>query len=437
MLSNERIEGYCRQAAEQIRWKRARPAVMRELEQHLQDQQETYMEQGHGQEQAARMAIEQMGDAREVGQALDWAYRPQTPWFLLLAVMAFLALGAALQVTLTRQMAPLASYAVAAGLFALGYFGDISWLGKHAMEIYLGVLAFAAALLIGAEPVAGAAVFHLDPIDLYLCYLALVFPAAYGLFLYGMKGLGACGILFSILGYLPFALILLMVPTLSGLLIYGASSGVMLAAAIRKNWFGEKQGHPVLQIAAPILLFAGALAVALLSVGENRLQVFLNPGQDAADTGLIYCRLRDAVAQAAFLGEGNANLSAIPTLSENYVLLYGIQKFGLVAFAALMLLVLVFGSFGIIRAMRQRSMLGTLLVLGTALTVTLQAFVYAYANLGYGLWDTLSFPFLSRGNTALQLDALLVGIMLAALRTGAWVRDQQPRRTIQLLRIER
>lgn len=72
------------------------------------------------------------------------------------------------------------------------------------------------------------------------------------------------------------------------------------------------------------------------------------------------------------------------------------------------------------------------------LTVTLQSFVYAYANLGYGLWDTLSFPFLSRGTTALQLDALLLGLMLGALRTGAWVRDlQQPQRTIQLLRIER
>ena len=76
MLPNDRIAEYCRQAAEQIRWRRARPAVMWELEQHLQDQQEAYMEQGHGQEQAARMAIEQMGDAREVGQALDWAHRP-------------------------------------------------------------------------------------------------------------------------------------------------------------------------------------------------------------------------------------------------------------------------------------------------------------------------------------------------------------------------
>lgn len=438
MLPNDRIAEYCRQAAEQIRWRRARPAVMRELEQHLQDQQEAYIRQGHGQEQAVRMAIEQMGDAREVGRALDRAHRPQTPWFPLIAVIVLLALGAALQVALTQQMMPLASYAVAAGLFALGYFGDISWLGKHAMELYLGVLIIAAALLIGAEPVAGTAVFHLDPISLHLCYTALLFPLVYGLFLYGMKGLGVRGILFGVLGYLPFALILWLVPTLSGLLIYSASAGVMLAAAIRKNWFGAKLSHPGLQIAVPVLLPVGALAVALLSVGGARLQVFLNPWQDAADSGLIYCRLRDAVAKAAFWGEGSADLSMIPDLSENHALLYGIQKFGLGAFAGLMLLVLAFGAFCIIGAMRQRSMLGTLLVLAAALTVTLQAFMYAYANLGYGLWDTLSFPFLSRGNTALQLDALLVGLMLGAMRTGAWIGDpKQLQRTVRFLRIER
>ena len=208
-----------------------------------------------------------------------------------------------------------------------------------------------------------------------------------------MKGLGMRGILFSVLGYLPFALILWLIPTLSGLLIYSASAGVMLAAAIRKNWFGAKLGHPGLQIAAPVLLPVGALAVALLSVGGARLQVFLNPWQDAADAGLIYCRLRDVVAKAAFWGEGNADLSMIPDLSENYALLYGIQEFGLGAFAGLMLLVLAIGAFCIIGAMRQRSMLGTLLVLAAALTVTLQAFVYAYANLATGSGTRCPFRF--------------------------------------------
>lgn len=85
MPSNKQIPDYCRQVAEQIRWKRVCPAVVQELEQHLLDQQGAYLDQGYGEEEAARMAVEQMGDARQVGQALNRAHRPQTPWFPLVA----------------------------------------------------------------------------------------------------------------------------------------------------------------------------------------------------------------------------------------------------------------------------------------------------------------------------------------------------------------
>lgn len=438
MPSNKQIPDYCRQVAEQIRWKRACPAVVQELEQHLLDQQEAYLDQGYGEEEAARMAVEQMGDARQVGQALNRAHRPQTPWFPLVATVGLLLMGALLQTTLAQQPMPLISYAVAAVLFAIGYFCNISWLGKHAMEIYLGVLAFSTVMLIGSEPVDGAAVFQISPMQLQLGYLALVFPVVYGLFLYGMKGLGTRGVVYGALAYFPFALILLAVPTMSGLLIYTFAAWAMLAVTIRKNWFSVPGRNRIRNIFVPVIFPAFALTGAFLSVKGTRLQVFLSPWQDSVDTGRVYCLLRDAVAQAALWGEGRADLSVIPTLSENYVLLYGIQRFGLGAFAVLMLLILGIGMFCIVRGMQQRTMLGTLLVLAVALTFVLQAFAYAYANLGYGLWDTLSFPFLSRGNTALLLDSLLLGCMLSVLRTGVWLRDTEPQKYgIKLLGIEK
>ena len=438
MPSNKQIPDYCRQVAEQIRWKRACPAVVQELEQHLLDQQEAYLDQGYGEEEAARMAVEQMGDARQVGQALNRAHRPQTPWFPLVATVGLLLMGALLQTTLAQQPMPLISYAVAAVLFSAGYFCNISWLGKHALEMYLGVLAVSTVRLIGSEPVDGAAVFQLSLMQLQLCYLALVFPVVYGLFLYGMKGLGTRGMVYGALAYFPFALILLAVPTMSGLLIYTFAAWAMLAVTIRKNWFSVPGRNRIWNIFVPVIFPAFALTGAFLSVKGTRLQVFLSPWQDSVDTGRVYCLLRDAVAQAALWGEGRADLSVIPTLSENYVLLYGIQRFGLGAFAVLMLLILGIGMFCIVRGMQQQTMLGTLLVLAAALTFVLQAFAYAYANLGYGLWNTLSFPFLSRGNTTLLLDSLLLGCMLSVLRTGVWLRDAEPQKYgIKLLRIEK
>ena len=255
------------------------------------------------------------------------------------------------------------------------------------MEIYLGVLAFSTVMLIGSEPADGAAVFQLSPMQLQLWYLALVFSVVYGLFLYGMKGLGTRGMAYGALAYFPFALILLVIPTMSGLLIYSFAAWAMLAVTIRKNWFSVPGHHRIRNIFVPVIFLAFALTGAFLSMKDTRLQVFLNPWQDSVDTGRVYCLLRDAVAQAALWGEGRSDLSVIPTLSENYVLLYGIQRFGLGAFAVPMLLILGIGMFCIVRGMQQRTMLGTLLVLVAVLTFVLQAFAYAYTNLGYGLWD--------------------------------------------------
>lgn len=82
-------------------------------------------------------------------------------------------MGALLQTTLAQQPMPLISHAVAAVLFSAGYFCNISWLSKYAMKTYLGVLACSTVMLIGSEPVDGAVVFQLSPMQLQLCCLAL------------------------------------------------------------------------------------------------------------------------------------------------------------------------------------------------------------------------------------------------------------------------
>lgn len=63
----ETIQAYLDAVGEQIRWKRARPVVARELEQHLTDQRDAFLEEGADPETAERMAVEEMGDPVFVG----------------------------------------------------------------------------------------------------------------------------------------------------------------------------------------------------------------------------------------------------------------------------------------------------------------------------------------------------------------------------------
>ena len=88
----ETIREYLDTVQEQIRWKRARPVVVRELEQHLTDQRDAFLEEGNTPEAAERLAVEEMGDPVFVGTELDRVHRPKPQWGLLLPAVVSLCL---------------------------------------------------------------------------------------------------------------------------------------------------------------------------------------------------------------------------------------------------------------------------------------------------------------------------------------------------------
>ena len=139
--------------------------------------------------------------------------------------------------------------------------------------------------------------------------------------------------------------------------------------------------------------------------------------------GHLNNQVRELVTQAAFWGQGGGDLSTIPNLETDYTLLYGIHRFGLGPFLALMLLSVGLCIFCMRRGLRQQSMLGKLLVVAVSTTFVLQVLSYGVTNLGYALFGAISFPFVSYGGTALVFNALLMGCMLSVFRMGPWVRD--------------
>ena len=425
MPSNEHFTEYCRQVSQQIRWKRVRRVVAQELEQHLCDQQDAYVEQGHDADEAARMAVAQMGDAQMVGQALNQTHRPQTPWVPMFVILVLLAVGLVLQSVLSPDAIWALPYGIAAAAFFLGYFMDTSLLGRHAGKVYGLVLALSLLALFRIRVSLHAvmlghsfAVLSLPPFNIMLGNLALIFPMAYGLFVYKMRNRGMSGIVYCGLAYLPFAGILLCIPTIIGFLLYTIASLVLLCTALWQGWFQVRRVRGLALALIPPLMCCGAFLVTLLSSESLQFRSF----RIDLD-GHLHNQVRELVAQAAFWGQGGGDLSTIPNLETDYTLLYSIHRFGLGPFLALMLLSVGLCIFCVRRGLRQQSMLGKLLVLAVSTTFILQVLSYGVTNLGYGLFGVISFPFVSYGGTALVFNALLMGCMLSAFRMGSWVRD--------------
>ena len=424
MPVNERFTEYCRQVSEQIRWRRMRGIVARELEQHLCDQQDAYIEQGHEADEAAQMAVEQMGDARMVGEALDRAHRPQTPWLPMVLILLLLAAGLTLQSLMQPHELPLVHYGIAAILFLLGYFTDVTWLGRHAGKVY--GLALAGTLLavfcaFRSNIADGIAVLPLLQFYIMLGNLSLIFPVVYGLLIYRMRNSGVGGIILCGLAYLPFAVILIVVPSFIGYLIYTIAALVLLCTAIWQGWFQVRRSRGMAMVLIPTLVCVGR-ALAYIAASP-RFQATLNPWLDPDGYGYLNGRLRELLSQSVFWGRGTGDISLIPNLETDHALIFGIHSFGWGAFLALMLLVVGLCIYCVCRGLRQHSMLGKLVVLAVSTTFALQVLSYGLSNLGYNLFGAISFPFVSYGGTALVLNALLMGCMLSVFRAGPWMCD--------------
>ena len=64
------MDEYLKTLLEQIRCKKARPYVKKELQDHIEDQIEANMQAGMDREQAEREAVRDMGDPVETGSLL-------------------------------------------------------------------------------------------------------------------------------------------------------------------------------------------------------------------------------------------------------------------------------------------------------------------------------------------------------------------------------
>lgn len=150
MPCTAKMEAFVKTVCDQVRFKRARAAIARELMDHMRDQKQAYCWQGLEEAQAEKKAVEQMGDPVTVGMQMDLTHRPKPQWGLFLLTAALLVVGIGLQGALFGQGDPsgqLSVTLIAAAVGVLGmagaYFADYTVLARAPLAIYWIFLAVA------------------------------------------------------------------------------------------------------------------------------------------------------------------------------------------------------------------------------------------------------------------------------------------------------
>ena len=421
----ERMEQFLDTAMDQVRWKRAKAPLRRELETHLLDQQDACLEQGMAPEEAQAEAVRQMGDPVVVGQELDRVHRPQPQWGLLGLTLLLALTGGILRVGLTAAMpdAIQVSQTVLALLLGCGcllgaYFLDYTFLGRYARAVYWGAVVLGGLSLLFSP--------NYNNASYYTRYVVLLYPVAYAVLVYALRGKGWKGLALAILGGVPLAVIAMLAPYLLGLVILLVTDALLLLCAVCRDWFGVGKHAGTLALVL-LLLLCGALCLYCgLSQGyfQKRLTLLLHPEADALGAGYMATAIQSALAGAQWLGEGTIGgffgdsstpyWMLVPESGRDALLTTLIHRLGWMPFLALMLTVAGTLVWVLVKCLRQKNELGRLISLAVVLTLGLQAVSSLLLTLGYP-FTSGTFPLLV-GNLHSILDMGLLGLALSVFR---------------------
>lgn len=448
MNVSDAFHRYAEKVCEQIRWKKAHPAVAQEIEDHLTDQKNAYLAAGDSESIAEEKALLQMGDPVSVGAALDQTHKPAPQWGMIGLVLLLFVLGGIIQVLLLKTI-PAGNDALATrsaqvlfvflplslATFVGMYFLDFSFFGKHPYVLPLGLLMVDLAAHLFGVFYGGKRWLILGSFALSPLALSLLFPLAFcGLF-YRLRSQGRKGYLISGVLAAVFCLFLSYCHTFSGVLTFVFSVGVLMLVASKKKWF-DKQRNMFLLL---FLLAVVCLIVLLMFYAPFRYQfafrartIFL-PNSDVAGDGYVPAQLRAAISHSVFLGKGKDIVGISPILIEipgmlrsDYLLTYLTYHYGWAVSGGLVLLLAVFLGLGFRKALKQKSIFGQMVSLTILCTFTAEILLYILANLGLWLIAPIALPFLSYGTMQLLFNMALAGVLLSVFRTGEVYRDTAP-----------
>ena len=430
----ETIREYLDTVQEQIRWKRARPVVARELEQHLNDQRGAFLEEGNTPETAERLAVEEMGDPVTVGTELDRVHRPKPQWWLLTATIALALLGGFLRVWLTASGADMyeaispfrTAIALALGTACLlgAYFLDYTWLTHHAFGVYIGALA-AGVLSLWLSP-------DINYVSYYTRYVVLLYPTVYAVWLYHCRRKRWKGLLLAILGGVPLAIIGWLAPYVLGVLLLMVTGFVLLLTAADMDWFGvgrAKTAAVALGMAAAI---AGSVVWQVWKNGwcQGRLLRFLHPELDPLGGGYQAMTVRKALSVSQWRGTGNWSETgavfpferSVPDWTLDFLPTTVIYKLGWLPFILLVLAVGGLMLWLLWKCLRQKNQTGRLVALSVIAPLTLQTVFSVMQNLGYILFSA-SMPLVT-GNLPTVITMGLIGLALSVFREEPIAREE-------------
>lgn len=394
------LNEYLSAVTDQIRWKRAVPALKTELSTHLEEQKEELLAQGLDAQSAESEAVRQMGDPVRVGHELDRLHRPRPQWLPLLLAAALACVGAYARVMSgTDPVRTLVYLLVGLGILFLCYFLDYTFFARHAALVCLAVLTAALVCLLISPRVYGS--------SYYTSYLLMLFPFAYALGVYALRGRRTVS---ALVLAVPFLALCYLTPNVTATVVFVLSCFSTLILAMKKNWF---YGNAHIARAILIVLFV-LMVFVFIRISPARLNIMLHPEADPYGAGFQGCTVRELLRNPQLIANGKSVIAGEYLDIYDFLLTAIAHSWGMIPFVLVLFALTGLLSICAMKCIRTKNALGGIISLSILVTLAVPAVLSIAANLGYIL-ALPGCPFLA-GNIQTIRDLALLGIALSVFR---------------------
>lgn len=434
MSEHDVTKSYLDKVCSAVRWKQAHETIRRELSDHIEDQAEAFMAEGMPSDAAMERAILEMGDAEEVGFGLDASYRPREVKGIAIPIAGLVLIGIICRIWVTntpvdvKYITAIIIGAVCA--FAL-YNVNLYKFAKYSGIAFISGLAVMFVLLMIMYTRYS---YHFRFNNPIVYYAACFSPVVYAGLVYSMRDTGIKGLLLCGIAAAALCMMLLLIPSWTGILSVVVSYLIVLTAAILLGVFGPRKALSLAVVLGGIFISAVILLSLMSEYFHYRLMFILHPELEPSSIGYIGSIIREIVANARFIGASDHVVAAIDrgadfvnefllSIKWDFLLTIIIHRYGWLSAIAVMLVLANFIATGFKHVFRLGSTLGKLLGCGLMASFTVQIASYVLYNMGVIIGGPLPLPFISAGNTCHVINCAMAGMLLSLLRTDGLYTD--------------
>ncbi|MED2915013.1 FtsW/RodA/SpoVE family cell cycle protein [Bacillus sp. AR8-1] len=401
---NKKGERFLKEVTNHIKSKEAKDLVAMELDFHLKQAKNMWMDKGLSEEVAEDKAVEQMGSPVKLGEELNKLYKPKVDWFLIGLLVAAMGLGFLPIITfghadlfMNKVIFVILGVVTAMGMMLLDYrrLEKLGWLFYT-----IGVLILLMIKCFPTDYVIGEAIIKIGPIKIDCLMTMPFFFLAWASFFNNSRLKFMHLLILYVFSLYLFSTTSILLP----IFIYITMVFVML-------WWSKLGKNTAWLIT--ILPFIVRDLFSWSAVKEYRIARilgFINPAHDQWDL-----RLQEAMSSAGWFGT-YGNIKSIRAAHTDFVFASLTYYYGYVLALVLVVILSLFAVRIMNIAYKINDGYGKLLLVGGVTLFVIHFICNVGMTLGILPRVSISLPFISYGLIPTLFHAFIMGIVLSVYR---------------------